>query len=164
MVAMQDEKSTTITCHQTLHIEQCGEKHLELVKQRVCSRHFVNGGLQYGLLNRTPSVIVESTVFDPGADAITSTANTPIGAEYTPTVDLGIPSALVNPGLPSIGTTGFRLPTTANVGSPYNDIEAPMIGANVGSTAVKASSHLLKPKYASHHMHTAVCEEFGGMQ
>ena len=34
--------------------------------------------------------------------------------------------------------------------SPYDDIiEAPMLTANFGSTAVTASSGFLKPKYAS---------------
>ena len=41
--------------------------------------------------------------------------------------------------------------------SPYDDIfDALMLAANVGSTAVKASSGFLKPKYASP-LH--VCEE-----
>ena len=39
-----------------------------------------------------------------------------------------------------------------------------MIGANVGSTAVKASSDFLKPIYASCHVQTALHEEFGAMQ
>ena len=41
-----------------------------------------------------PLIIVESTVSDPGVGETTSTANTSIGAEYTPTVDL--PSTLLN--------------------------------------------------------------------
>ena len=52
--------------HRTLHIEQCGEKHLGQVER-------------LSLLNRSPSMFVKSTVSDPGVDAGTSTANTPIG-------------------------------------------------------------------------------------
>ena len=57
--------SLTIACHQTLHIEQCGKKHLGLMKplSRVCSRHFVNGDHRYGLLNIIISFPISIMIF-----------------------------------------------------------------------------------------------------